>query len=78
MRVLKRNIKNLHVKSFLYWSLVILFSLLLQVALTPPLCAQRPPAANEVAVYEHINYVGNQVIYKLEPGMRQKLVSIII
>jgi hypothetical protein len=77
MRVLKRNIKNLHVKSFLYWSLVILFSLLLQVALTPPLCAQRPPAANEVAVYEHINYVGNQVIYKLEPGMRQKLVSIL-
>jgi hypothetical protein len=76
MRVLKQKqyMKNWHVKSFLYWSLVILFSWLLQIALAPPLFAQRPPAANEVAVYEHINYVGTQRIYALEPGMRQKFV----
>jgi len=70
----KQNIKNRHVKSSLYWNLVILFSWLLQAVLTPPLFAQRPPGPNEVAVYEHINYVGNQEIYALEPGMRQKLV----
>jgi len=77
MRVLSQNIQNRYVKSFLYWGLVILVSWLLQVALAPPLCAQRPPAANEVAVYEHVNYVGNQLIYTLEPGMRQKLVPYI-
>lgn len=61
-------------KPFLYWSLVILFSWFLQAALAPPLFAQRLPNDNEVAVYEHINYVGNQRIYALEPDMRQKLV----
>lgn len=70
----KQTIKNRHVKSFLYWGLVLLFSCLLQAALTPALFAQRPPGPNEVAVYEHINFIGNQEIYTLEPGMRQKLV----
>jgi len=76
MRVLKekQNMKNLHGKPFLYWSFVILFSWLLQVALTPPLFAQRLPNDNEIAVYEHINYMGNQRIYALETGIRQKLV----
>lgn len=80
MRVLKgkQNMKNWYGKPLLYWCLVILFSWLLQVALTPSLFAQnRAPYENEVAVYEHVNFVGNQRIYALEPGMRQKLVWIL-
>jgi hypothetical protein len=35
----------------------------------------QPPAPNEVIVYEDIDYLGNYRSWKLEPGMRQKLVS---
>lgn len=45
---------------------------------TLPLSAQnRAPNPNEVAVYEHINFVGKQRIWALEPGMRQKLVPFV-
>jgi hypothetical protein len=44
---------------------------------TPVQKARKPIAANEVAVYEHINFEGNQEIYALEPGMRQKLVRLL-
>ncbi len=77
MGVVSQNITNRYVKNLLYWSLVIAVSGLLQVILTPPLGAQKAPAANQVAVYEHINYVGDQLIYTLEPGMRQKIVRFI-
>ena len=74
----KRRIENFYVKSLLYWSLFILIVWSLLAINTPSLFAQnRAPYENEVAVYEHINFVGNQRIYALEPGMRQKLVWIL-
>jgi hypothetical protein len=33
-----------------------------------------PLLPDEIIVYEHANYVGNYYVFRLEPGMRQKLV----
>ena len=74
----KRKNESFHVKSILYSGFMILFAWSLLAINTPTLLAQnRAPYENEVAVYEHINFVGNQRIYALEPGMRQKLVWIL-
>jgi len=74
----KRKNESFHVISILYSGFMILFVWSLLAINTPTLLAQnRAPYENEVAVYEHINFVGNQRIYALEPGMRQKLVWIL-
>lgn len=36
--------------------------------------ASGPVAPNEVCIYEHVDFVGAPCCYRLEPGMRHKLV----
>jgi hypothetical protein len=53
------------------WILVIFA---VTVMLSGVATAGPPVAPNEVCIYEHINYVGESACFRLEPGMRHKLV----
>jgi hypothetical protein len=53
------------------WILVIFA---VTVMLSGVATAGPPVAPNEVCIYEHVDYVGESACFRLEPGMRHKLV----